>query len=233
MVVRKIGADILGGRYTEGAVLPNEAAIAVEYGVSRTSVREAVKVLSAKGLIEARPRTGLRVRPRDEWNMLDPAVFSWHPDPGADADLLAGLLETRRIIEPAAAALAALRGTAADLAAMEAALNGMSAAIPHNLEACCEADLDFHSALIMATHNIVLRGLIGTIRAALISTFAVTNKLMATQSNGLESHRKVLEHIRMRDTAGARTAMAALLDVSTTDLHRVSRLDSQGSAPGS
>lgn len=225
MVVRRLGADILGGRFPAGAVLPNEGAIAIDYGVSRTSVREAVKVLSAKGLVEARPRTGLRVRPRDDWNMLDPAVFSWHPDPGADADLLAGLLETRRIIEPAAAELAALRATAADLAAMETALDGMGAAIPDRLDACCEADLEFHSALIMATHNIVLRGLIGTIRAALISTFAVTNRLMATQSDGLEAHRTVLEHIRMRDAAGARAAMTALLDVSATDLHLGSALD--------
>jgi GntR family transcriptional regulator, galactonate operon transcriptional repressor len=83
-IVRTIGGWILGGRYKPGATLPREEDLAASFAVSRTSVREAVKYLSAKGLVETRPRIGVKVRPRDDWRMLDPAVLSWHPDLSRD-----------------------------------------------------------------------------------------------------------------------------------------------------
>ncbi len=218
-VVRALGTWVLGGRYAPGEVLPREEDIAAALGVSRTSVREAVKVLSAKGLLETRPRVGVRVRARDEWRLLDPAVLSWHPELTRDPDLVAGLIEARRIIEPAAAGLAARRGTAADLAAIEAAYLGMRAAIPHDLAACCEADLAFHRGVIAASRNVVLKGLVGTIEAALRAVFAITNQLMTTQSRALAAHGEVLERIRFRDEAGARDAMFRLLDLAAEDLH--------------
>lgn len=217
-VVRTLGGWVLGGHYPPGAVLPREDDIAAKLGVSRTSVREAVKVLAAKGLLEARPRIGVRVRPRDDWRLLDPAVLSWHPDLTRDADLVAGLIEARRIIEPAAAELSAARATAADLAAIEAAYLGMRAAIPHDLAACCEADLAFHSSVIAASRNVVLKGLAGTIEAALRAVFSITNQLMTTQSRALAAHGEVLERIRFRDPAGARAAMDRLLDLAAEDL---------------
>jgi hypothetical protein len=148
-------------------LLPREDDLAVELGVSRTSIREAVKVLSAKGLLQARQRVGVRVRDRDDWNLLDPQVLSWHPDVGHDEALITSLIEARRIIEPAAAALAAKRATAADLARIEQAYLGMERNLRTNLEACCDADLKFHVGVIAASHNIVLKGLTGTIEPAL------------------------------------------------------------------
>ena len=124
-VVDAIGRWILGGTYAPDDLLPREDDLAVELGVSRTSIREAVKVLSAKGLLQARRRVGVRVRDRDDWNLLDPQVLSWHPDVGRDEALITSLIEARRIIEPAAAALAAKRATAADLARIEQAYLGM------------------------------------------------------------------------------------------------------------
>ena len=124
-VVDAIGRWILGGTYAPDDLLPREDDLAAELGVSRTSIREAVKVLSAKGLLQARRRVGVRVRNRDEWNLLDPQVLSWHPDVGRDEALITSLIEARRIIEPAAAALAAKRATAADLAQIEQAYLGM------------------------------------------------------------------------------------------------------------
>ncbi len=218
-VVRTLGGWILGGRHAPGEVLPREEEIAAALGVSRTSVREAVKVLGAKGLLETRPRVGVRVRPRDGWRLLDPAVLSWHPDLRRDPELIAGLIEARRIIEPAAAGLAASRATAADLAAIEAAYIGMRWAIPHDLDACCEADLAFHGSVVAASRNIVLKGLVGTIEAALRAVFLITNQLMTHQSRALAAHAEVLERIRMRDPPGARAAMQALLDVAADDLH--------------
>lgn len=217
-LVNILGGRILGGDYAPGQVLPREEEFCAMLGVSRTSVREAVKVLSAKGLVEARRRVGVRVLPRDEWRLLDPVVLSWHPDIGADAELMAGLIEARRVFEPAAAELAARRGTASDLAAIETAFEDMRRAIPHDVPGVCRADLAFHRSVIAASHNVVLKGLIGTLEAALSASFLETNRLMEAQSRALAAHHCVVEAIRARDTAGARDAMNRLLDIAADDL---------------
>jgi DNA-binding FadR family transcriptional regulator len=222
-IVRTVGGWILGGRYGPGATLPREEDLAASFAVSRTSVREAIKFLSAKGLVETRPRIGVRVRARDHWRMLDPAVLSWHPSLSDDTELVASLIEARRIIEPAAAELAAQRGTAADLAAIEAAYLGMERAIPLNLDACCDADLAFHRGIIAASRNIVLQSLIGAIETALRASFLLTTSLMENQSRTLAVHKNVMDCIRFRDTAGARASMNHLLDLAQQDLGRVEK----------
>jgi len=226
-VVAAIGRSILRGVYAPGDLLPREDDLAEELGVSRTSVREAVRVLAAKGLLQARRRVGVRVRERDDWNLLDPLVLSWHPDVGRDQALITSLIEARRIIEPAAAALAAKRAAAADLVRIEQALLGMERSVRTDLQACCEADLRFHASLIAASHNVVLKGLTGTIEAALRATFTITNRLMTAQSRALAAHRAVFECVRMRDADGARAATIDLLDVAARDLNlkRVSDIE--------
>ncbi len=217
-VVDTVAKWILGGTYAPGQLLPREDDLARNLNVSRTSVREAVKVLSAKGLLEVKRRVGVRVRARDDWNLLDSQVLSWHPDVGRDRDLIASLIEARRIIEPAAAALAAMRATAADLARIEQAYESMERNLRTDLAACCEADLQFHVSLVAASHNVVLKGLTGTIEAALRATFAITNRLVTAQSRALAAHKAVLEHVRLRDADGARAAITALLDIAANDL---------------
>lgn len=218
-VVSVLGSHILGGKYPPGDALPREDELCAMLGVSRTSVREAVKVLSAKGLVEARRRAGVRVLPRDSWRLLDPVVLGWHPAIQDDKELVSGLLEARRIFEPAAAEIAARRATGGDLAEIERALDGMRDNIPHNLCAVCQADLAFHKGVIAASHNVVLKGLVGMLEAALRATFIITNPLMEAQSRALSAHAGVYEAIRMRDTAGARAAMNRLLDIAADDLH--------------
>lgn len=215
-VVRKLGAMVLGGRYAPGEALPREGDLADALKVSRTSLREAVKVLSAKGLIEVRPRTGIRVRPRAAWNLLDPAVLAWHPDLTGDGELMRSLIEARRVIEPAAAGMAASRATAADLAAIEAACLSLEAAYPDDAEAGIEADVAFHRAVIDASANIVLARLIGAVEAALHAVFAATSRMM--EADGIAAHRVVLEHVRLRDAAGAAAAMHRLIDIAAADL---------------
>ena len=217
-VLRTLAGWVLGGRHLPGELLPREEDLAATLGVSRTSVREAVRVLAAKGLLETRPRIGVRVRPRDAWQLLDPAVLSWFPDLRRDPDLIASLIEARRIIEPAAAALAARRCTAADLAVIEAAWLGMQRALPDDVAACCDADLAFHAGLIAASRNVVLRSLAGTIAAALRAVFSITNQLMTTQSRALAAHGEVLECVRLRDAEGARAAMERLLNIAEQDI---------------
>lgn len=219
IAVRTLAQWILGGKYAPGAALPREDELAELVSVSRTTIRGAIKVLIAKGLIETRPRVGPRVRPRDDWRLLDPAVLSWHPDIRSDQELLSGLLEARRIIEPSAAELAARRATAKDLAAIESAYLGMQQALPNNnIELVCEADLNFHRSLIYASHNVVLRGLVGTIDAALRATFLISNEIMTSQAETLHVHLEVFECVRLRNPIGARKAMNSLLDYAAKDL---------------
>lgn len=220
-VVRTIAGWVLGGRYAPGETLPREEDLSPALGVSRTSLREAVKVLAAKGLLEAKPRVGVRVRGRQHWRLLDPVVLGWHPDLTRDPELIASLIEARRVIEPAAAELAARRGTADDVAAIETAYLEMAGAIPHDLAGCCEADLAFHRAVVAAGRNIVLTSLIGTIEAALRASFLLTTGLMQNQAKTLSVHKAVLECIRAHDTAGARAAVNRLLDVAEDDLRRL------------
>lgn len=219
-VVRTIAAWVLGGRYRPGENLPREDDLAGEIGVSRTSLREAVKVLSAKGLLEARPRVGVRVRDRAYWRLADPIVLGWHPDLAREPELIESLIEARRIIEPAAAELAARRGTEEDLRAIEAAYLAMQRTIPHDLVACCEADVAFHRALVAASHNVVLTSLIGTIAAALRASFLVTTSLMESQVKTLSVHKTVLESVRLHDTAAASAAVGRLLDLAAEDYRR-------------
>ena len=98
---------------------------------------------------------------------------------------------------------------------------GMERAIPDDLEACCEADVAFHRGIIAASHNIVLKSLVGTIETALKASFRLTTSLMENQTRTLSVHKDVLESIRLRDTAGARSAMNRLLDVAAHELSRV------------
>jgi DNA-binding FadR family transcriptional regulator len=219
---------VLAGRYAPGEALPREDDLAGELGISRTSLREAVKVLSAKGLLEPRPRTGVRVRPREDWNLLDPVVLAWHPDLTGDHALMRSLIETRRVIEPPAAGMAAARASAADLARIEAACLGIEAAYPANPEAGIDADVAFHRAVIDASGNLILVRLIGAIEAALRAVFAATTPMM--DADALGSHRVVLEHIRLRDAAGAIAAMNRLIDIAAADLEPILN-DDDGARP--
>ena len=220
-IVGTLAREVLGGVLAPGDALPNEDLLATRFEVSRSSIREAVKTLSAKGLIESRQRVGARIRPRADWHMLDPDLLAWHPDILHDKPLMAGLLETRRIIEPAAAELAAARATPDDFDTIAASLDARAEAAPHDLEACCEADLAFHGGIIAASRNVVLDGLVATIAAALRASFRATNSVTDDQARSVAAHRAVLDALRRRDGAGARAAMNAVLDNTEHDLDAV------------
>ncbi|HEX4766181.1 MAG TPA: FadR/GntR family transcriptional regulator [Lichenihabitans sp.] len=220
-IVRALAGLILGGGLAPGDPLPNEEELAARFRVSRSSVREAVKTLAAKGLIETRQRVGARVRTRADWRLLDPAVLGWHPDIRKDRGLVDSIVEARRIIEPAAAELAAQRADAGDIARIEAAYLAMEAAAKDDdLFASCEADLALHSGVIEASHNLVLQGLIGTIEATLRASFLATNQWIEGRTISLAAHRRILDAIRACDPAEAREAMSTVLDLADAELHR-------------
>jgi GntR family galactonate operon transcriptional repressor len=218
-VVEALARAILRGDYAARGHLPPEPQLCETLQISRSALREAVKVLGGKGLVSSRPHIGTMIRPRDEWNMLDPDLLAWSIEGEPDPKIVMSLIEARQVIEPAAARLAAQRATAADLAAMERAFLRMSAASEANdLAAYNVADKDFHTAMLGASHNFVFRQLAMTIGAALAYSFRITSKRSRDLSKSLSNHGVVMEHIRMRDADSASAAMLRLLDVAIADL---------------
>ncbi len=218
VVVEAVALDIINGRYKPGDTLPIEAELGQELSVGRSSVREAMRVLSDKGLIEVRTRIGARVTEPRYWRRLDPDVVRWSLSNGPDQKFLAFLLEARRIVEPKAAALASVRATAADLAAMELALNTMSAALPADMEACVDADVAFHFAVLVASGNPVLQEFEIIIDAAMRVAFKHSTTLARSYALTISCHNDVFEAIRLRRPDQAEAAMSALLDLAATDL---------------
>ncbi len=220
-VARQLGSSIAQGEIPPGATLPNEADLSLQFNVSRTVLREAVKVIASKGMVEIKRKTGTRVRPRGDWNMLDPQVLGWFFSGIDVSEGLADLLEVRRQIEPQAAALAAERATATDLEKIEAAYRGMTDAT-EDLRASVAADLKFHLAILEATHNIFMLPFGAMIQAALAQSFQLTNQDRPAYLRSLVLHRAVASAIRDRDSHSAMSAMLAVLDQTSEDIaHRL------------
>ena len=155
-VVDILGHRIAANHYREGQTLPIEQELADSLNVGRNALREAVKVLSGKGLIVTAPRSGTKVRPRDEWNMLDPDVLKWHADPDIATDsFMLNLIELRRIIEPKAAELAAVRASREDIARILSAYEAMADSGADHQQRL-DSDIEFHSAILKATKNEML-----------------------------------------------------------------------------
>jgi len=207
MVAATLGRRIVSAQYKPGETLPTEPKIQEEFRVSRTAVREAIRLLSAKGLTLSRPKTGTRVRPMAEWNMLDPDVLRWHLDQKPSDTFIHALFEMREIIEPAAAARAAERATEEEIAAIGRAMDG----IEHEERggaAQIQADVDFHMALLEGSHNPMLRSVGALIESALEITFSMGWRM---QSDAVFQHRAVYDAIRLRQPDEAFMAMRRLL----------------------
>ncbi|HET7267904.1 MAG TPA: FadR/GntR family transcriptional regulator [Oleiagrimonas sp.] len=204
-VVRELGTRIVVGDLQPGDVLPREETLAETMEVSRTALREALKVLSAKGLIEARPKIGTRVRPMDAWNLLDADVLSWRCESMPTDDFVDKLVEMREIIEPAAAASAAKRRSDAQLAAMQDAYDRMAAA--PDPDTWAEADLAFHQTMLKATGNELMISLFSVVESALRTFFVLSANNASNFAYSLPHHLVVLEAIREQQPEAARKAM--------------------------
>lgn len=201
-VMNTLGRRIASGLYREGETLPVEQELAASLGVGRNALREAVKVLSGKGLISTAPRSGTRIRPREDWNMLDPDVLSWHADPEtATPEFLLSLLEARRIIEPKAAELAALRGTREDMAAILSAYERMeqSATEPR---ARMQADIAFHAAILKASHNAVIAHFRYAVSTYLKAYFNLGQPVDETSAEMVQHDLELHRHIAWSIAAG-------------------------------
>ena len=214
-VITQIGRAIVSGRFQPGELLPREADLLTEFGGSRPSLREAMKVLAAKGLIEMRQKVGTWVRARDLWNMFDSDVLAWHYGPGQDGhavgdSVLHDLIELRQVIEPATARLAAGRATMEDLHRIGQAVDAMQAATD-DLARYSEADVAFHMAVFSASHNILLASFAHIVGDFLKLSFRIQQQAMNEADSCMEAnvelHRKVFTAINHGDGDAAHQAM--------------------------
>jgi GntR family galactonate operon transcriptional repressor len=207
-IVDALGRKIIGGIWRPGERLPNEAELCSEMGVSRPIVREAMKSLAAKGLVETRTRAGTRVKASAFWNLLDIDVLRWRYLTLPRADFFRDLFGIRRVIEPAAAELAARVASESDVRTIEAACDAMEVADPND-DAAIIADLAFHRSILDACRNDLLSRIGTLIGVGLLTSFRLSTRSYPVS---LPKHRPVLDAIRARDPASARARMSALLE---------------------
>ncbi|HEX3788028.1 MAG TPA: FadR/GntR family transcriptional regulator [Pseudonocardiaceae bacterium] len=216
--VEVLANRILSNELAEGAIL-DLPALREELDLSLTALREALKVLTAKGMIDARQKRGTFVRPRSEWNMLDSDVMRWQVMSSGDPSLFGKLTEVRTIVEPAAARMAADRATPADLATLGAALDRMAGA-GSDTEDMITADVDFHRSLLIATHNEFLEQIGRVITVGLAERDKLVHEANPSD-DPVPSHRTVFEAISAGNPGAAEAAMCALLDKAVSDLNEV------------
>ncbi|OEV07695.1 FadR/GntR family transcriptional regulator [Streptomyces nanshensis] len=223
--VEAIAHRVLSGRVAEGDTL-DLGALQAELGVSLTALRESLKVLAAKGMVDARQKRGTFVRPRADWHLLDADVLRWQfefargPAAGAGNPLLRDLGEVRGIVEPAAVRLAAERRTEEDLAVLDEALQAMARASEVGDEAVA-ADLAFHRALLAASHNEMLERMETVIATGLAFRDRLVHTTGHRPQNPVPSHGAVLDAVRAGDADAAESAMRALLAQSARDLEEL------------
>lgn len=216
-VTAELGRRIIAGVVGPGAPLPTEASLCDMFGVSRTTVREAVKRLHAKGMLAVSPRSGTRVLPTAHWNQFDSELLGWRVECGADPAVLDQLFDIRDCFEPRACELAATRGGQDDRAAIAAAF-GRMADERLDSETRIDADLAFHLAIFGATGNLFFVSLGAAIRTALHLSFSLSQRRAPVPPAELRLHGDVCDAILAGDGGRAADCMRRLLAASRATL---------------
>jgi len=204
----RLGREIVTGRF-EGRIFPTEADLAREHGVSRSVTREAVKMLTAKGLLSARPRQGTIIQPVALWNLFDTDVLSWLLERQFSIDLLKHFNQLRIAIEPEAAALAARFGDNEDFALISAGLDRMVAA-DQGREDPLDADIAFHVAVLRASKNPFYWQFRDVVATALRTSIRFTNRIKGRTAS-IADHAAVRDAVVARDAVAAHSAMRNLI----------------------
>jgi DNA-binding FadR family transcriptional regulator len=218
-IVQELGMRIVSGGIKPGERLPAEPTLCESYGVSRPVLREATRVLVAKGLVVSKPRVGSVVRPRDEWHMLDPDVLVWTISHLPEGEFFRSLMTVRQIIEPAAAALAAISATDEDIARIGAAYERMEGA--QTAADLLNPDLAFHRAIMTATHNDMLAYIGNMLSLALSESIKLTSRHPNTHALSLPRHKAILTALLNRDPLAAQQATLVQLKETREDLSEV------------
>ncbi len=217
-VAHTLATKIIGGSIAPGTILPNDDSASASFGVSRSAYREAVRTLAAKGLVVATPKIGTRVSPRSSWRLLDPDVLAWHFEANCTAPFVRSLFEMRKVVEPSAAALAALRRNEEDLTKFGRALEQMARRDPND-RGWHDGLLGFHEALLQCCDNEVLAAMWPAVQVTLEWAMVLQTLQPKFQlvSDPVADHAKVFQRIASRDAEGALQEMAYLIDAALTD----------------
>lgn len=224
-----VGREIITGVY-DNKRFPTEAELALQHGMSRSVIREAMKMLAAKGLLSARPRQGTVLQPTSEWNLFDPDVLHWLLERKFSLGLLREFSELRLAVEPAAAELAALKASPNAKALIGAALERMSAAHAAN-EDTLEADIEFHCAVLRASNNAFFSRFEDVVATALQTSIRFTDR-MKGHNTCIPTHEAVFRAINNGKADRAKAAMSKivldvmkLIEVAEANLKDVTVLD--------
>ena len=209
-IVEELGGLIVRGDAPAGESLPIEADLAKQFGASRTIVREAVKMLTAKGLVGSRPRRGTYVEPENAWNLLDPDILRWTLQRGFSKKLMREFLVVRKGIEPLAASEAAKCGLPAEIKQIETCLNEMNVS-SGGVEAALDADIAFHIAILRASGNRFISQFSAVVETALRYSIRITNEAKGVHKANVEDHALIFEAISRGDHVGASEAVNSLL----------------------
>jgi DNA-binding FadR family transcriptional regulator len=220
MVAETLTLRILSGHYPAAKPLPNEASLLAEFSVSRTCLREALQMLSAKGLVRSRPKLGTFVREQHNWNFLDAELLRLRQRVVDKPTFLRELFAMRRMVEPETAALAALNATPAMLVKLQVAVLDMARGEGARSDAITEADVQFHRLLLAASGNALLSGLGACIEEALRASISITSHPDVGHRFALDKHLAVFEAVCDGNPEAARASMVALLDMTEEVLEK-------------
>ncbi|WP_460755680.1 FadR/GntR family transcriptional regulator [Marinomonas epiphytica] len=211
-VARSIARRILSGELAQGSIVPNEMALCDQFGVSRTALREAIKLLTSKGLLESRPKIGTKVVPRPYWNFLDPQLIEWMEGLSDLEEFCSQFLGLRRAVEPEACALAAVNATEEQKAELTETFNRMVKVSENfNQEAWTEVDLNFHRLIFNSTNNDFYLPF-GNILSTMFKTFIIHSSKHGDVC--LNEHRLIYEAIMEGNSAKARAVSSDHLQSS-------------------
>ncbi|MBI4873073.1 MAG: FadR family transcriptional regulator [Acidobacteria bacterium] len=216
-------------RRSSPAAFPNETVLCGELGVSRTVLRESMKVLADKGMVQMRPRAGTCARPRSDWHLLDPDILAWQAELEPDGRFLRDLCEVLLAIEPTAAGFAALRATGEEIARIALCLEKCEGAPADEIVGL---DLEFHSAVVEASHNPLLTKLSATIRGPFRTALGYTSRFPANVALRIEAHRVLLDALRHRDPLASRAAAEQVVGLAMLAVEEVIRASGPSQSKG-
>jgi len=215
-IVDEIGQRIIRGKYGTQDVLPTEDQLSSELQVSRGVLREAIKVLTQKGLIQTRPRVGTQVLPRENWNLFDPDVLAWRLQIEDKTTFLKNVTEVRRLIESEAARQAARRATNSEIADIKDTLTQMQTILSDGnryvYENYLEIDILFHAKVLKASHNDLLSQIGSTVRNAVHKARESDTADIGVQKESLPFHVAIVEGIAQKDPEAAYKASQEMFD---------------------
>ncbi|MER2491302.1 FadR/GntR family transcriptional regulator [Catenovulum sediminis] len=219
-VARELGRRIVAGTFEPGTLIDDENGLAERYQVSRVVVRDAVKILVGKGLLDVRRGIGTKVRPRDQWVLWDDDVLAWHITAPPNPNFLKQLMDIRLAFEPKASRWAAERASEQDLADIEAAILQMEAD-KNSVDKFIIADAHFHKAVLRAAHNEFLSAMEGVIYSALLTSVKITNQDATKNEDSIPYHRDVYLAIKDKDGIKAEQLTERLLKDAADRLHEM------------